>query len=111
MAGCALAASTVVAVVVPALLAAFSHVLVSSCQVCGDRPCCSITLSGMPAGTACWIVVRSLWTVFGRELVQRGVVGLELGRGKQLLVGQRVVLQPSDRVAEGHPVGRRSATR
>ena len=50
MAGCELAASTVVALVVPAALAAFSHVPVSSCQVWGFRPCASISLSGTPAG-------------------------------------------------------------
>ncbi len=46
-----------------------------------------------------------------RHAVKRGVVGLELERGKQLLVGQRVVLQPSHGIAERHPIGTGQATR
>ena len=97
MAGCALAASTVVAVSVPALLLAFSQVLVSSCQVSGVRPCCFIIAQrdagrhGLLDGGQVVLDRRR------RQLVQRGVVGLELGRGEQLLVVQRVVLLPSRR--------------
>ena len=58
MAGCWLAASTVVAVSVPALLLALSQVPVSAFQVAEFSPWASISLSGMPAGTACWTVVR-----------------------------------------------------
>ena len=65
MAGCELAASTVLAAFVPALLAAFSQVPVRSCQAAGFRPCSSISVSGMPAGTACWMVVRSFCIAFG----------------------------------------------
>jgi len=73
MAGCELAAITVLAAVVPAVLAAFSQVWDKSCQLAGVRPCCCIALSGMPAGTACWIWFRSFCSAAGASLLRVAV--------------------------------------
>jgi len=68
MAGCVLASITAVAVAVPALLAAFSHVPVMPRQMTEFRPSAFISLSGMPAGTASWMVPRFFCTAEGANL-------------------------------------------
>ena len=82
------------------------------CHDAGVTPSCSISRSGAPDMTACWIVGQVALHRRRGQRVQGGVVGLELGRGEQLLVQQRVVLLPSGRLAEGHPVvGRQRSAR
>ena len=58
IAGAALAVRIVLAVSVPAALAACNHVLVVVFQEEGETPSCSIPRSGTPAETAVWIVAR-----------------------------------------------------
>ena len=105
IAGCALASRTVVAAVVPAVLLAFSQVLRQQLPGGGVEALLlhhaqrDAGRDGLLDGGQVALDRR------GRELVDGGVVGRELGRGEQLLVGQRVVLLPPDRVAERHPVG------